>query len=225
MKMLSAALALCALSACLASASAPPGVRQSGQDEAAAQGEPAKVVPEQFRRIDFANYSYPYKFHGRRSISLKNGEYEYDFEDDRGWFNLSDVYYADVTNDGSPEAIVHLTHASCGASCDGGSGLFFIFTARPGGLKPVWQFGTGSLAYRCGLKSFAVSRGRITVELFGRCFDGAEPSQAVGKFWARDTTRLSFVYDGRKVVEVKKEFISAPERNVMNHRPEISIEE
>jgi hypothetical protein len=144
---------------------------------------------------------------------------------DRGWFNLKDVYYSDLTGDGTPEAIVILWHVSCGASCDGGAGLFYVYEARRNKLKPVWQYETGSLAYGCGLKSFAARSREITVELFRRCFDEKEESVGTGKFQAKDTTRLTFGFDGRKFVERKKEIIPAPERSVLNYQPVISINE
>ena len=211
------------------SSSAPnnvPKVEQTKRGEAESQGERFKIAPEDFKHIDFKNYSYPYKFsYGRKlNITLKNGEHEYDFRDDRGWFNLSDVYYVDLTNDGSPEAIVILWHVSCGGSCDGGAALFYIYTAHQNKLKSVWQYETGSLAYGGGLKSFTVKDRKITMELFGRHFDGTGESSG-GKFQAKDTTRLIFGFNGRKFVEEKKELISVPERSVLNYEPEISINE
>jgi hypothetical protein len=201
-------------------------VDQAKQNESASQNERFKIAPEEFKHIAFKNYSYPYKFSYRRklNIALNNGEHEYDFKDDRGWFNLSDVYYLDLTNDGHPEGIVLLWHVSCGVSCDGGAGLLYIYTAHQNKLKSLWQYETGSLADGCGLKSFTVKHRNITVELFGRCFDRREESVG-GKFQVKDTTSLSFGFNGRKFVEEKKEYISVPLRSVMNHKPEISISE
>jgi hypothetical protein len=73
----------------------------------------------------------PYRFSYERTINvtLKNGEYEYDFNESRGWFSLRDVYYVDVTGDQIPDAIVNLSHVEWGTgSCDGGSDLFFIYS-------------------------------------------------------------------------------------------------
>ena len=202
-------------------------VAQLKQSEAEARSERLKRAPEEFKQIDFTNYSYPYKFSGggRINIALEDGEYEYDIENDRGWFNLKDVYYFDLTGDGTPEAIVILWHVSCGASCDGGAGLLYIYTAHQNKLKTVWQYEMGSLAYGCGLKSFTAGSRKITVELFGRCDGETEDSLGVGKFQVKDTTRLTFGFDGRKFVEEKKEIISAPERSVLNYQPEINFNE
>jgi hypothetical protein len=195
-------------------------VKQSGADS---YNERFKISPEEFKQIDFKNYSYPYKLsYGRRNIILNNGEYEYDFSDDRGWFSLSDVYYVDLTGDGKPEAIVILSHVSCGGSCDGSAALFYIFTTHQHKLKSIWHFETGSLGYGCGLKSFTVKNRKITAELFGRCIDGSEESSR-GKFQVKDTTRLTFAFNGRRFVERKKVLISMSERSVLNYEPEISI--
>jgi hypothetical protein len=203
--------------------SSTPNDVSRGQSEAEAQNERSKIAPEEFKQIDFKNYSYPYKFdYGRKfNIVLKNGENEYDFENDRGWFNLSDVYYVDLTNDGKPEAIAMLWHVSCGVSCDGGAGLFYIYTVHQNKLKPIWQFETGSMKYGCGLKSFIVKNRKITMELFRRCSNVRDESGAT--FQAEDITSFTFVFNGRKIVEERREFISAPERDTKNYKPEISI--
>ena len=89
--------------------------------------------------------------------------------DDSGWFNLEDVYYQDVTGDGSPEAIVRLLHLRCSGSCDGGADLFYIYSRRNGRLKNIWQYETGSYAYGCGLKSFSLRGKQVVLELTNGC--------------------------------------------------------
>lgn len=85
-------------------------------------------VADQFHGIDFSNRSLPYRFSWGKQIqlALKNGNYEYDFQNERGWFRLENVYVTDVEGDKRPEAIVMLWHVACGVSCDGGSALFYI---------------------------------------------------------------------------------------------------
>lgn len=249
--MLTAVLALWALSACNPSAfrnknvsAAPnptantydasdsstttaPDVEQVKRHEREAQNERFKTAPEEFKQIDFANFTYPYKFanNKKRSFTLKDGEYEYEFSDDRGWFRFSDAYYVDLTGDGDPEAIVLLSRVSCGGSCDGGASLFYIYMAHQNKLEPVWQYDTGSLGYGCGLKSFTVKNRKITLELFGRCFDERKKSLVTEKFRIEDTTRFTFGFKGKKFIEEKKEFITVPERSVLNYESEIRINE
>lgn len=205
----------------------PVPVEQSNPIQFEAQNEKFRVVPEEFKQIDFEKISYPYKFSydGRKiKIALKDDKYEYEEKPSGGgWFDLSDIFYVDLTNDKSPEAIALLWHVSCGGSCDGGAALFYIYTLEQNKLKQLWQFETGSLGYGCGLKSFTVKNKKITMELFGRCFDKTEESSMMNKFQAKDTTRLTFGFNGKKFAEEQKEFISVPVRSVLNYRSEISI--
>lgn len=207
----------------------PVPVEQSNPSQFEARNEKFRNVPEEFKLIDFEQMSYPYKFsyNGRKTnVALKDGKYEYEEKPSGGgWFDLSDVFYVDLTNDKSPEAIVLLWHVSCGGSCDGGTALFYIYSLEKNKLKSLWRFESGSLAYGCGLKSFTVKDKKITMELFGRCFDKTKKSLSMNKFQVKDTTRLTFGFDGKKIVEERKEYISTDVRNVMNYRVEISINE
>jgi hypothetical protein len=201
---------------------------QSNPSQFEAQNEKFRIVPEQFKEIDFEKISYPYKFsYNGRKINFvpKDGKYEYEEKYGGGWFELSDTFYVDLTNDKNPEVIVLLWHVSCGGSCDGGSALFYIYTPQQNKLKSLWQFETGSFGYGCGLKSFTVKDKKITMELFGRCFDKTKESLGMSKFQAKDTTRLTFSFNGKRFVEENKEFISVPVRFVQNYDPEISINE
>jgi len=185
------------------------------------------VVPDAFKQIDFRNHSYPYKFSfGKRvEVALKGGEYEYDFKDERGSFKLANVYFADLTGDSRPEAIVMLWHVSCGVSCDGGAAHFYVYSVNKHKLKSLWRYETGSLAYGCGLKSFSVNGAKITVELFGRCISGNEAASGSGKFQLKDITRLTFESNGSRIVARKRSLVPTPERSVLNYEPQISIQE
>jgi hypothetical protein len=156
---------------------------------------------------------------------MKNGEYEYDFKNERGSFNLSNVYFADLTQDGRPEAIVLLWHVGCGVSCDGGAALFYVFAFEKHKLKSLWHYETGSLAYGCGLKSLSVSGSKITMELFGRCSNGNDQSPGTGKFRVKDVTRVRFQSSGSKIVARGRTFIRTSERSVLNYEPEINFHE
>jgi hypothetical protein len=195
--------------------------------EAEAQSEKFRAVPEEFKQVDFKSFTYPYEFSdGRRLlVTLKNGETEYEFGDDKGWFSLSDVYYPDLTGDGKPEALVLLSHVSCGGSCDGGAALIYIYTVRRNRLKSLWRYETGSIKYGCGLKSLTVRNRKITMELFGRCRRDGEELYGSAFHPVKDATRLAFEFNGRKFVKKGRAFISAPERDLRNYSPAISINE
>ena len=186
---------------------------------------PAANVERNFRGIDFKERSYPYRFSwGKRiNVPLKNGRYEYDFRIERGWFDVSDVYVTDLTNDGRPEAIVMLSHVACGVSCDGGSALFYIYSFDNHRLKLLWQYETGDLAYGCGLKSFTAKPGTLTLELFGRCSQRNRTVSSTGKFHIKDLTRVTLRSNGTRFVFRKRQFISVPERSVLNYEPQVNV--
>jgi hypothetical protein len=185
---------------------------------------PANVADD-FHGIDFKTRSYPYRFswgkHKRVDVRLKNGKYEYDFRDERGWFDLSHVYITDVTNDTHPEAIVMISHVACGVSCE--SALFYIYSFDNHRLKPLWQYETGDLAYGCGLKSFTAKRGTLTLELFGRCSPRNRTASSTGKSQIKDLTRVTLKSKGTRFVVRKRQFVSVPERSVLNYEPQINV--
>ncbi|HKR22544.1 MAG TPA: hypothetical protein VJS17_08115, partial [Pyrinomonadaceae bacterium] len=156
---------------------------------------PNSILPKHFQDIDFKNYAY----RSDRNLDgwpidfrLTNGEYEFE----GGWVSLSNVYYADLTGDNLPEAIVMLSVVHCGGSCDGGSARFYVYEARKRCLQQIWEYETGSLAYGCGLKSFAAKPKQIVMELFGRCRKPKQESPGRGKFLIEDMTRVSFKFNG-----------------------------
>lgn len=90
----------------------------------------------------------------------------------------------------------------------------------------MWHLETGSTGYGCGIKSMAIEPKKINIELFGRCSGGNNietNSLGLSKFSVKDSTRLLYEFDGKNFVRKQKEYISVPERSVMNYLPEISI--
>lgn len=186
-------------------------------------------VGDNFQGTDFDNFSYPYRFSWGKNIrvALKNGKYEYDLPIGRGWFTLKGTYVRDITGDNRPEAIVVLWHISCGASCDGGAALIYIYSFSNRRLKQLWQYETGSLAYGCGLKSFTARRTELRLELFARCSKtnrALNETSSTGKFQVAGVTRVTFSSNGTRFIARKRQFFSSAERSVKNYEPEIKIE-
>ena len=181
-----------------------------------------RIVPGNFSEVDFQNFSYGvYSSPELKPLSLTLTEGK--MWDDSGWFNLQDVYYKDITGDGSPEAIVRLLHLRCHGSCDGGSDVFYIYSRRNGKLKNIWRYETGSYAYGCGLKSFTLGDKVILMELFGRCSTQAMVSPGPAKFLVEDFTFAVFEFDGRQFLTKSMKYITEPLSNVKNWQPEIRI--
>ena len=190
--------------------------------------EQFRSVPGRWASIDFAHHSYgPYRFYGGRKINLmlKNGEYEYNFYETRGWFSLSDVFYVDITGDQIPEAIVNLSRVECGGgSCDGGANLFFIYSKNAEGkLKELFQYETGSYAYGCGLKSLTLEGEEVRLELFGRCPEPAREYPGPRKYMVKELTQLTFRYHEKGFLSTPTNFVSTDVVDVKNYKPEVHI--
>lgn len=233
---------------CAARPSAPEATARavSPQGERAAEAvesptpmmtpEPVKgeVIPEDFKAVDFANFTYP-TFTAGKGVRLKGGSFERPYRHGGGeTYELRNVSFADMTGDGKKEAIVELSVVRCGGSCDGGSHEFYVYES--GGRKPrlFWRVGSGSLAYGCGLKTLTVRGRHIIIEVFKDCdFDagafgsddrkGKEEAEPIYKFESKEFTRFSFESDGRKVSLKGREVFPYPKGDVMNYRSEISI--
>ncbi|HKG58946.1 MAG TPA: hypothetical protein VKB05_04135 [Pyrinomonadaceae bacterium] len=181
-----------------------------------------RVVPRNFSDVDFQNFSYgtyPSSDLKPLNLTLTGGN----MWDESGWFNVQDVYYNDITGDGSPEAIVRLLHLRCHGSCDGGADLFYIYTRRNGKLRNIWRYETGSYAYGCGLKAFTVENKQMVLELFGRCARPAMDYPGPSKFMVEDLTAILFRFEGGRFVTKTIQYIPEPSRSVKHWQPEIRI--
>lgn len=192
--------------------------------------EEKEKVPFQYRSIDFKNLSYQTSFR-KQPIQLKEGIVEYEDKEHTGGdnFDFQAVDFIDLTGDGEKEAVVQLSRFSCGASCDGGSELYYIYSAHQKKLKLIWRIETGSLAYGCGTKSFATQNQQIILETFRDCqikgavLDNEFDPQEMTKFDAKKYTRLIFGFNGQTFVPESREVFLYSEGSVMNHRAKINI--
>jgi hypothetical protein len=191
-----------------------------------------EIVPEEFNGIDFGNFKYS-SSREKKIIPLKNGSHQYEYKGGGckacggETYDLNNVYFLDLTGDAKKEAVVLLSVLSCGGSCDGGATFIYIYSADYNEPKLLWRLETGSRAYGCSIKSLAIESKKINVELFGRCYTGkdADPNSfgIMNKFNIKDSTHLVYEFSGKTFIRKLKEYISVPERNVMNYRSEINI--
>jgi hypothetical protein len=209
----------------LSDVSPTPSVPELPEPSQSSFGEPAemfRVVPANFSGVDFQNFSYGvYDGYNGTPVNLTLNEGK--MWDASGWFNLEDVYYKDITGDGSPEAIVRLLHLRCNGSCDGGADAFYIYSRRNGKLKNIWRYETGSYAYGCGLRSFTLENKQMLVELFGRCGSDAMVFPGPRAFMVEDLTLVHFEFDGTGFKTKMVRYIPQQLRNVKNWKPEIRI--
>ena len=202
----------------------PPPTKHVDVQSVAELTETYRVVPDQFKTIDFKNYAYGvYGPSTGQQFDLTLYAGQLRLPDGLGTFALKDVYYKDLTGDLQPEAIVRLSHVKCGGPCDGGASLLYIFTLRDGKLNTIWEYETGSYANGCGLKSLVLGTKQVVVELFGRCPDLATYFPGPAKFVVEDLTFIRFEFDGRRFVTKTMEVIPHRARDLKNYEPEILI--
>lgn len=186
-----------------------------------------RVVPQNFAHVNFNNWDYGrYRFGGPKvNLVLTAGQLEIPHQHGGGeMFSLADVLYTDVTGDGKQEAIVNLSHVQCGGSCDGGSNLFYVYQSSKNGLRKIWEYETGGMAYGCGMKSITVLKKMIVLEMFGQCW---APASSFGgtKFMVRDVTQSVFVFNGKRFLQHRMGIMASPEKDVKNYIPTVHVQQ
>ena len=192
-------------------------------------------VPPEFNGIDFKNFSYPTDWRKRR-VKLKEGAYQHANPEGGGGdtFELDSIHFVDLHRDGRATAVVQLFQVSCGGSCDGGSQLFYFYQIRNGKPSLFWRIETTSLAYECGLKSFVISKRKLTLEVFKACqIKGSsiqqssdaneDESEGGGKFKAKSFTRFVFDFKNGRFIKRRRQILPNPYNDVMNHDQLVSI--
>lgn len=183
-------------------------------------------VPANFRGIDFMTHNYgPYKFSNgtNRDLVLVDGKAR-DYEgSQQQWFDVNDVLFTDLTGDGSPEAIVLLTHLECGQQCDGGKSLLYVYSQKYP-MQEILKYESGSGMDGCSLKSINVRNSQLTLDLFGRCpKPAADSNDYVPSNEPLYVTRLEFVFNGTWLVPKKRSYVSVPDRNEVDYGVQINI--
>lgn len=183
-----------------------------------------RVVPANFKGINFATRSYgDYRLQNgkNRDLVLIDGQFR-EFGDLQHYFDLDDVLFTDLTGDGSPEAIVMMTHLECGGKCDGGKNLIYVYSQNYP-MQEILKYESGSGMEGCSLKSLTVKNRRLTVELFGRC---PQPAGVTTEFVRRETyevTRVEFFFNGKQLVPRPSTFLTIRDRNEVSYGVEVRI--
>ena len=219
--------------------SSPTQEPAKSRNKASSEPKNTKEVPTEFNGIDFKNQTYPMSVNlsytttfRRRTVRLKDGSYEY--RDRRGpggaQYDLRNVDYVDVSGDGKKEAVVRISQVICGVSCDGGSDFFYFYSIDHGKPRLLSRLETGSLGYDCGLKSFNLKRGYLTLETFRACrFDGTsikpgyDKGETGGKFVTNRFTQFNLRFNGQRFVLRKRKVFPYPENDFRGYEPKLSI--
>src|SRR5215213_7069623 len=205
-------------------------IQHEKDEKIEAQNERFKIVPKEFKNVDFENFTYPTTY-PKKSVTLKNGEFEYEIRkyNGGGSFSFSKVYFVDLTNDGKKEAFVFLWRVDCGGSCDGGAPLLYIYSANRQKPRLLWRLELGGMAYDCGLQDLTVKDKNIFFKVFGNCVEKNrelkvfENSYGPGKGTSIGLTEFQYRFNGKNFVREKTAYDSVGKIFHMNYQPEISI--
>lgn len=195
-------------------------IDENKRKELEIQNEKFRQIPEEFSKIDFRNFKYPY-------ARLKNGEFIEEDEYVGGTtYYFDDVFFANLNGDKKKEAVVMLYAVSCGGSCDGGRSIIHIYSSQRGKAKLIDFIELGSRSSGCNLKSLIIKERKIHIEQFGKCSKNTKYEEYrlySCKFCVEDLTCSVYSIKNSELARESVEEIETSETNVMNYQPEISF--
>lgn len=114
------------------------------------------------RDVDFLNFEYDLtRFGGRKEkVTVKNGEYQRNEEDDKVLFNVKVTGFGDLDGDGKDEAVIE-TSLNTGGTGNFSNGM--IYTLKNGRPTLLTEFEGGDRAYG-GIVSSKISVGQLIIE-------------------------------------------------------------
>lgn len=145
------------------------------------------------RKVDFKNFTYEvFDLSGenKTKITVKNGEFLRDEEDDKYFFNVMDVVYGDIDGDKKEEAIV-TTIVNTGGTGNFSSGQ--IYTMKNGKPVVLTEFEGGDRAYG-GLVGVKVADGILSVERYS-------PGENGGACCAELIETTRYKWNGKELVQ------------------------
>lgn len=157
-------------------------------------------------KVDFRNFTFEYPpDKSKGGFTITNGEKPYGKTEDIS-FKLTEVSYADLTNDGNNEAIISI---EVGLAVSG-TNLVYIYSIENNEPKILWSFWTGENAFG-GLKKAYSESGNLVIETFGKYnFENGEwnfrRSEINYQELKRPTayTKIVFKWNGEKFVPFGK---------------------
>ena len=99
-----------------------------------------------------------------------------------------------------------------------------VHQSSKNGLRKIWEYETGGMAYGCGMKSITVLKKMIVLEMFGHCW---APASSFGgtKFMVRDVTQSVFVFNGKRFLQHRMGIMASPEKDVKNYIPTVHVQQ
>ncbi len=146
------------------------------------------------RKVDFKNFTYDVDiFEKKEKLTLKNGEFDRNTEEDKLFFVVTDVVYGDLNGDGKEEAVV-TTSMNTGGTGNFSSGIIFTMKNK----KPVilTKFEGGDRAYG-GIRGAKIEKGLFILEQ-------NDVGDAGGACCPQFSVTTIFQLKGKKLVQIGK---------------------
>ncbi|MEP6850589.1 MAG: hypothetical protein ABI999_17150 [Acidobacteriota bacterium] len=154
------------------------------------------------RKIDFKNFRFTGPDDYAETFILREGEKSFVPRKEDG-IHLEQIEYADLTSDGSDEAIIVMSIQTGGSSAPG---LVFIYALENERPKCLWKSMTGDRADG-GFKSLDIEKGNLVIQLYGdtRLVNGSWktkiPDGRMGDCCPTVFTSSVFTWDGHRFVQ------------------------
>lgn len=147
------------------------------------------------RKVDFKNFTYDVEiFETKEKLTVKDGSYSRDKEDDKLYFSASAESYGDLDDDGNEEAVV-LTMMNTGGTGNFSNGI--IFTMKGGKPVVLTRFEGGDRAYG-GLVDAKILNKTLVVEQY-------DVGEAGGACCPEFIVTTIFSWNGKELVQVGKQ--------------------
>jgi hypothetical protein len=197
----------------------PPTIEPASAPD---ENEEFRKVPERFAKVDFRDFKYSFG-------TLNNGEL--DTRDPNSplaggmTFSLKDVFYLDLDRDGNEEAVVLMNEVGCGASCDGGATVIYVYSASPSTPTLRGKIDLGSRSSGCTLKALAIEKSVFEIVQFGKCTKGpySDPTVPKCKFCASGETTSTWIFKDGKLKRTSVAERDTPEVDTMNYISTLTI--
>lgn len=148
----------------------------------------------EIRKVDFKNFTYDVQiFETKEKLTLKNGAFDRNTEDDKLYFSVAVDGYGDLDGDGKEEAVV-LTMMNTGGTGNFSSGI--IFTMKDSKAVVLTEFDGGDRAYG-GLVGAKILDQKLIVQQY----DVGETGGACCPEFIVTTT---FKWNGKELFQVGK---------------------
>jgi hypothetical protein len=147
------------------------------------------------RKVDFKNFTYDVDvFEKKEKLTLKNGEFDRNTEDDKLFFTVEVEGYGDIDGDGKEEAVV-TTMMNTGGTGNFSSGI--IFTMKGGKPVILTEFEGGDRAYGGLVSAKIVEKELIVVR--------NDPGETGGACCAEFHITSKYKWNGKGLVQVGKD--------------------